>query len=65
MSAPIRTEPPYVPIRTGGWPVRRSPRWLIPGAVLHQPRAGHIGMAAGSTAETALWRPFLEWVRGL
>ena len=38
---------------------------LIPGAVLHQPRAGHIGMAAGSTAETALWRPFLEWVRGL
>ena len=38
---------------------------LIPGAVLHQPAAGHIGMAAGSTAEAALWRPFLEWVRGL
>ena len=38
---------------------------FIPGAVLHQPAAGHIGMAAGSTAETALWRPLLEWVRGL
>jgi poly(3-hydroxyalkanoate) synthetase len=38
---------------------------LIPGAVLHQPAAGHIGMAAGGTAETALWRPLLEWVRGL
>jgi hypothetical protein len=29
MSAPGRTEPSYVPIRTGGWPVRRSPRWLL------------------------------------
>jgi polyhydroxyalkanoate synthase len=38
---------------------------LIPGARLHQPTAGHIGMAAGSTAEAALWRPFLEWVRSL
>ncbi|CAH2600300.1 Polyhydroxyalkanoic acid synthase [Rhodovastum atsumiense] len=38
---------------------------LIPGAVLHQPQAGHIGMAAGSGAEAALWRPLLEWLRGL
>jgi len=38
---------------------------LIPGALLHQPAAGHIGMAAGGTAEAALWRPLLEWVRGL
>ena len=38
---------------------------LIRGAVVQQPAAGHIGMAAGSTAEAALWRPFLEWVRGL
>ena len=37
----------------------------IPGAVLHRPAAGHIGMAAGSNAEAALWRPLLEWVRGL
>jgi poly(3-hydroxyalkanoate) synthetase len=38
---------------------------LIPGAVLHQPAAGHIGMAAGGTAEAALWRPLRDWVRGL
>ncbi len=37
----------------------------IRGAVLHEPAAGHIGMAAGSGAEAALWRPFLGWVRSL
>jgi polyhydroxyalkanoate synthase subunit PhaC len=35
----------------------------VPGAVLHQPGAGHIGMVAGSTAETALWRPLRDWLR--
>ncbi len=29
MTAPIRTDPPYVPIRRGRWPVGRTPRWLI------------------------------------
>lgn len=30
-----RTDPPDVPLRTSGWPTRRSPRWLIAaGAVL-------------------------------
>ena len=38
---------------------------LIPGAVLHAPAAGHIGMVAGSTAEAALWRPLLAWATGL
>lgn len=38
---------------------------LIPGAVLHEPAAGHIGMAAGGRAEQELWRPLLEWLRGL
>ncbi|HUZ64337.1 MAG TPA: alpha/beta hydrolase, partial [Acetobacteraceae bacterium] len=38
---------------------------LIPGAVLHQPKAGHIGMVAGGTAEAALWRPVAEWVLAL
>ena len=38
---------------------------LIPGAVLHQPAAGHIGMAAGARAETSLWRPLLGWLQGL
>ena len=38
---------------------------LIPGAVLHLPAAGHIGMAAGARAETALWRPFRDWLKTL
>ncbi len=38
---------------------------LIPGAVLHQPRAGHVGMVAGVTAERELWRPLLGWIGGL
>jgi len=29
MSPPVRTEPPFVPIRRGRWPVGRSPRWLL------------------------------------
>jgi poly(3-hydroxyalkanoate) synthetase len=37
----------------------------IRGATLHEPRTGHIGMAAGSTAESALWRPLLEWTQRL
>jgi polyhydroxyalkanoate synthase subunit PhaC len=36
---------------------------LIPGAILHQPAAGHIGMAAGARAEASLWRPLLGWLR--
>ena len=38
---------------------------LIPNAVLHEPAAGHIGMAAGARAEAALWRPLLRWLRDL
>jgi pimeloyl-ACP methyl ester carboxylesterase len=38
---------------------------LIPGAVLHEPAAGHIGMAAGGTAERVLWRPLRDWLHGL
>ena len=38
---------------------------LIQGAVLHEPMAGHIGMAAGARAETSLWRPLLDWLRTL
>jgi hypothetical protein len=29
MTAPVRPDPPYVPIRRGRWPVTRTPRWLI------------------------------------
>ncbi len=38
---------------------------LIPGAALHQPAAGHIGMTVGPAAEAALWSPLLAWLRGL
>jgi hypothetical protein len=29
MSAPTRTDPPHVPLRHGGWPVQKAPRWLL------------------------------------
>jgi len=38
---------------------------LIPGAVLHQPMAGHIGMTVGPQAPRVLWSPLLAWLRGL
>jgi polyhydroxyalkanoate synthase len=34
----------------------------IPGAVIHAPKAGHIGMVAGSTARTALWEQLAAWL---
>ncbi len=37
----------------------------IPQAQVHLARAGHIGMVAGENAEAALWRPMLDWVKGL
>ncbi len=36
---------------------------LIPGAHLHEPSAGHIGMVAGTRAESALWQPLLDWLQ--
>jgi len=38
---------------------------LIPGATSYEPAAGHIGMAAGPTAEKVLWRPLLAWLSAL
>jgi len=30
-----KTDPPFVPVRSGGWPTRRAPRWVVGvGAVL-------------------------------
>ena len=34
MSTPATTDPPYVPIRRSGWPVRRTPLWLLAVVVL-------------------------------
>ena len=38
---------------------------LIPGAAVLRPRAGHVGMIAGARARAELWRPALDWLRGL
>lgn len=38
---------------------------VIPGARVHAPAAGHIGMVAGMGAERALWGVFGEWVAGV
>jgi polyhydroxyalkanoate synthase len=37
----------------------------LPAATVHEAQAGHIGMAAGSGAEAALWQPLMRWLRGL
>ncbi|HXP19241.1 MAG TPA: hypothetical protein VN840_06300 [Streptosporangiaceae bacterium] len=29
MQTPTRADPPFIPLRTSGWPSRRSPRWLL------------------------------------
>ncbi len=34
MNTPTTTDPPYVPIRRSGWPVRRTPLWLLVAVVL-------------------------------
>jgi hypothetical protein len=34
VSSPTTTDPPHVPIRHGGWPVRRTPWWLVLVALL-------------------------------
>jgi poly(3-hydroxyalkanoate) synthetase len=34
----------------------------VEGAAVVRPRAGHIGMVAGSKARTALWEPMLKWL---
>ena len=38
---------------------------MIPGAVVHRPASGHIGMAAGPRAEAGLWSPLLDWMQGI
>ncbi len=37
----------------------------LPNVTVIEPLAGHIGMVAGTRAETSLWRPFTEWVSGI
>jgi polyhydroxyalkanoate synthase len=37
----------------------------LPGAHVHRPAAGHVGMAAGRRAEAELWRPLRDWCHAL
>jgi len=34
MSTPARADPPHVPLRHGGWPVQKAPRWLLAAGAL-------------------------------
>jgi hypothetical protein len=45
MDAPARTGPPHIPLRHGGWPVRRTPRWLLLAGVLVVAAAVLVGLA--------------------
>jgi len=37
----------------------------LPNAVVVRPKAGHVGMVAGTHAEAALWRPLADWTHTL
>ncbi|MDD2705748.1 MAG: alpha/beta fold hydrolase [Acidocella sp.] len=37
----------------------------LPRATIIEPAAGHIGMVAGTRAQSALWHPFADWVHSL
>jgi pimeloyl-ACP methyl ester carboxylesterase len=43
-------------------PSARALAARLAGATVHEATAGHVGMAAGSGAEAALWRPLLSWL---
>jgi hypothetical protein len=45
MSTPIKTDPPHVPLRHGGWPVRRMPWWLFAAGALVLAGAVLVGLA--------------------
>ncbi len=38
---------------------------LLPQATIIEPRTGHVGMIAGTHAQSALWQPFADWLHGL
>jgi hypothetical protein len=45
MSPPVRTEPPYVPIRRGRWPAGRTPRWVLLAVAVFVAAALLVGLA--------------------
>jgi hypothetical protein len=54
VNSPPRADPPYVPIRSTRWPVRRSPRWLLLAGLVLLVVAALVGLARRpSTAQRA------------
>jgi hypothetical protein len=51
VNTPVRTDPPYVPIRRTGWATRRSPLWLL--AVIAVVVAGGVLVGLSRTPSTA------------
>ena len=49
MSTPLKTDPPSVPLRHGGWPVHRMPRWLLAAGLLVLVGAVLVGLAIHPT----------------
>ena len=49
MSTPIKTDPPSVPLRHGGWPVRRTPKWLLVAGLLVLVAGVLVGLAIHPT----------------
>jgi len=49
MSTPIKTDPPSVPLRHGGWPVRKTPRWLLVAGALVVVAGVLVGLAIHPT----------------
>jgi hypothetical protein len=45
MQTPPRTDPPYVPIRRGAWPVRKTPRWWFAAGLAFVVAAVLVGIA--------------------
>jgi len=49
MSTPIKTDPPSVPLRHGGWPVKKAPKWLLAAGLLVLAVAVLVGIAVHPT----------------
>jgi hypothetical protein len=45
MSSPVRTQPPYVPIRRTGWATRRTPLWALAALAVLAAAAVLVGLA--------------------
>jgi len=49
VSTPIKTDPPSVPLRHGGWPVKKAPKWLLAAGLLVLAVAVLVGIAVHPT----------------